>query len=103
MFDRKTLRAHFEPQLTPLGALLGVVIAVYLLSGMLLLGQGDYLAGGALLFPLIPLAASMAYREWRMSLANYPKLGFCLGMVNAALVVASLVFIGFQLYALSAV
>jgi hypothetical protein len=103
MFDRKTLRAHFEPRLTPFGALLGVVIAVYLLLGMLLLGQGNYLAGCALLFPLIPLAASMAYREWRMSLANYPRLGFALGMVNAALVVASLVFMGFQLYALSAV
>jgi hypothetical protein len=103
MFDRKALWAHFEPRLTPFGALLGVVIAIYLLSGMLLLGEGNYRAGSALLFPLIPLAASMAYREWRTSLAKYPRLGFALGIVNAGSVVAALVFIGVQLYALSAV
>ena len=103
MLDRKTLLAHFEPRLTPLGALLGVVVAIYLLSGMLLLGRGNYLAGTALLFPLIPIAASLAYREWRTSLTRYPRLGFALGIINAASVVAALVFIGVQLYALSTV
>ena len=103
MLDRKTLLAHFEPRLTPLGALLGVVVAIYLLSGMFLLGLGNYLAGTALLFPLIPIAASLAYREWRTSLTRYPRFGFALGIINAASVVAALVFIGVQLYALSAV
>ena len=70
---------------------------------MLLLGRGNYLAGAALLFPLIPIAASLAYREWCTSLPRYPRLGFALGIINAALVVAALVFIGVKLYALSAV
>lgn len=103
MLDRRTFLAHFEPRLTPLGALLGVVAALYLFSGMFLLGRGNYLAGTALLFPLISFAASLAYREWRTSLTRYPRLGFALGIINAALVVAALVFMGVQLYALSAV
>ena len=96
MLGRDSFRSHFEPSLSPLGVVLVLLVAAFIFAGMFLLGIGRYWLGVVLLFPLVVAASWMAYRERRGS-------GRVRGLLNAAMVIGALIYVGLNLYGLSEV
>lgn len=94
MFGRKNLLSHLESPITPLGVILGLMMAAYLLLGMMVLGLGAYVLGACLLSPIVLWAAYMAFADWRNDLAKYPRIAVTLGIIQAVVVVASFVYAG---------
>jgi hypothetical protein len=99
MFGRKSLLAHLESPLTPLGVGMLLALSAYVFVGLLLLGAGDYWSGGLMLIPIIAITARMAFREWALPYSKFGRVWKIVGLFNAVLVVGYLIYIGVLFYA----
>lgn len=103
MFGRKNLLAHLESPLTPIGAVILLVLSAYVFVGIFLLGVGIYWIAILMLAPVVAISALIAFREWAAPHYRSGRIGKTVGIVNAILVVGYLVYLGVQFYAASKV